>query len=258
MDFLSSQISTRLEGILQSLSNAYNASTKLSNSSKGYERELFISGFLSQIFPPHFRFSSGDIIDTRNNQSGQVDIVLEYPEGFSFPLFPNGPRLFLAENVAAVLEIKSNLNDQWHQVEEKARKTNELSRRYLHHWMEETALALRSGGIEYIGPETPEEQANQLEKMSASYNNAGTKIPFYVVGFEGWKSKEIAKQKLASNIDGILVINQRYYVAKNTALSGPRCLIKFLEGLEKQVYKQTPRLPVLHNYVNWNNKTQET
>lgn len=89
----------------------------MSSATKGRERELFVNEFLSKVFPPHFRFGSGDITDGSDARSGQVDLVVELP--FFFPSFPipgGAPRLYLAEGVAAAIEVKSDLSAQWDDV----------------------------------------------------------------------------------------------------------------------------------------------
>jgi hypothetical protein len=68
------------------LKGVHQAGDRLSNASKGNEREAFINGFLSQVLPPHFRFGSGDITDQHGARSGQLDIVVEYPFVPSLPI----------------------------------------------------------------------------------------------------------------------------------------------------------------------------
>ena len=70
---VNSHIKARLDGIQRMLMGAHLAGTPMTSSSKGYEREAFINGFLSQVLPPSFRFGSGDAIDEHENRSGQLD-----------------------------------------------------------------------------------------------------------------------------------------------------------------------------------------
>jgi hypothetical protein len=107
----------RLEGIRRVLVEQGRAGRSMSSATKGRERELFVNEFLSKVFPPHFRFGSGDITDGSDARSGQVDLVVELP--FFFPSFPipgGAPRLYLAEGVAAAIEVKSDLSAQWDDV----------------------------------------------------------------------------------------------------------------------------------------------
>jgi hypothetical protein len=108
----------RLEGIRSQLMAAHEAGDPMSNSTKGREREAFINDFLRNVLPPIYRFGTGDATDINGNRSGQLDVVVEYPFGPSLPLVGSdtASRLYLAETVAAVVEVKSTLPSQWNQV----------------------------------------------------------------------------------------------------------------------------------------------
>src|SRR5262245_9616236 len=114
MAMASDAIRDRLAGIQQMLLGARAAGSSLSTATKGREREAFVNGFLTEVLPPHFRFGSGDLIDHERSRSGQLDIVVEYPFLPSLPLGVGGsPRLYLAEGIVAVIEVKSNVDSQW-------------------------------------------------------------------------------------------------------------------------------------------------
>src|SRR5437879_2319535 len=92
-------VASRLNGIHSVLCSAFEAGALLSASSKGYERETFVSLFLSEVFPSIYRFGTGDITDSLKNddatrKSGQIDIVIEMPWAPSFPM-PVGSRVRL-------------------------------------------------------------------------------------------------------------------------------------------------------------------
>jgi hypothetical protein len=84
----------------------------------GFEREVFITAFLEKILPPSSRIGTGVIADATGAKTGQVDIVIELPLSLSFPI-SEWSRLYLANSVGAVIEVKSDLNSQWHEVVEK-------------------------------------------------------------------------------------------------------------------------------------------
>jgi hypothetical protein len=88
------------------------------------QRERFIDVFLSQVFPPPFRFGQGDVTDTAGRRSGQLDVVVEYPLLPSLPVVGNqaSSRLYLAEGIAAAIEVKSNVASQWSEVVSTATK----------------------------------------------------------------------------------------------------------------------------------------
>jgi hypothetical protein len=169
------------------LMGAHHAGNSLSSASKGNEREAFINGFLSQVLPSHFRFGSGDATDQKGARSGQLDIVVEYPFVPSLPIVAGrSPRLYLAEGVVAVIEIKSNIASQWKEVEATASQLAVLSRNYDY-----------PSGVSF-GP------------------RAGEKIPLYAVGYTGWKDFETVKKRLKpeNGINGVLVIKQGHFVGR--------------------------------------------
>lgn len=176
----------RLQGIQMMLMAAHKGSTVASNNTKGKERESFINLFLSNILPPHFRFGSGEITDLSGNLSGQIDIVIEYPllPSIQIPTSSAETRLYLAEGVAAAIEVKSDLNDQWQQVKQTAEKVKQLRRRF-----------------------------------SASRGLAPNRVPLFAVGYTGWKSTDTLLQRLKEGIvDGILIIDEGFFVWNHTIL----------------------------------------
>lgn len=176
--------------------------TGASSSTVGSEREGFVRFFLSEMLPPTFRFGSGDVTDQTgkhlepdpcDEHSGQCDIVIEYPLLPSFRSL-GGQRLYIAESVAAVIEVKSNVRDQWDQVEAKAEKIRALQRKADHY---------------EFGLVPPE-------------------IPFFVVGYEGWKDiKHLVKRLAESQVDGILVIKSGLFATTERRMQLKRALPEF-------------------------------
>ena len=150
-------IKDRLEGIQKMLMGAHQAGISMTSASKGNEREAFINAFLSEILPPQFRFVSGDITDQSGNRSGQLDVVIEFPFVPSIPIVVGkSPRLYLAEGVVAVIEVKSDISNQWDEVLTTANSLSRLERRY-------------GTGISFGA-------------------RAGKRIPLYAVGYIGCKN----------------------------------------------------------------------
>lgn len=251
-------LNKRLEGILSTLLSSYEAGTSMSSSSKGAERELFVNNFLSEVFPTHYRFSSGDITDAYDNTSGQVDIVLEFPHGFSLPVIPGAPRLFIAESVAAVIEVKSNLTNQWKQVVSKAEKVSKIQRRYARQYYEDWIERVRN--TDFLSGETNDPYAASQEEVVEIYqkklapynvpNMAGRYIPFYAVGFERWENPSTMNEKLIPDIDGILTFKPypRFVGKNNCAGNQAVALVMFLESLENDILRLTPRVSTIANY----------
>jgi hypothetical protein len=177
-------VKNRLSGIQQMLLGARAAGDPLSTATKGREREAFVNGFLAEVLPPHFRFGSGDAVDSEGRRSGQLDIVVEYPYLPSLPLvMGRSPRLYLAEGIVAVIEVKSDLASQWNEVEETAKQLRQLQRNYGY-----------EGGVS-IGP------------------RATPTIPLFAVGYKGWSNfgKVQEHVDLAKGINGALVIESGHF-----------------------------------------------
>jgi hypothetical protein len=181
-------IKSRFDGIHKQLMGIYDSGKTLSSNSKGLERETFIKYFLSDVFTPQYRFGNGDVIDINGNQSGQIDIVIELPYIPSYPnIGSSDTRLYLAESVASVIEIKSNLKQQWNQVKKTADKISKLKR-----------SAYGSGMF---------------------YENATpTYVPLFVVGYTGgWKKLDTIKTKIKeTQVEGILIIDRLTFVSSET------------------------------------------
>ena len=174
------ELNNRVKAIQEILVNGYNAGKQSSSATKGNEREYFISTVLSSFFPMPYRFGTGDIIDSDGKRTGQLDVVMEYALIPSIPVFgSNSPRLYIGEGVAAVIEVKSNIESQWEEVDATGEKVKELNRDLTH--------------------------AGYTKPMKS-------KIPYLAVGFEGWKkSATLLKKVNSSNIDAALIINSNCF-----------------------------------------------
>lgn len=156
----------------------------MSNATSGQERAAFIDQFLSQAFPSPFRFGTGDATDSAGARSGQLDVVVEFPFMPSLPLAGGGSsRLYPAENVAAVVEVKSNVSAQWNQAL---------------HTAAQLAPLQRSFGAQMIMGSPP-----------------SPNIPLFVAAYTGWNQLSTLSQKLSTTnqIDGILVIETGVFVS---------------------------------------------
>lgn len=164
------------------LMGAHQAGSSMTSASKGNEREAFINAFLSEILPPQFRFGSGDITDQSGNRSGQLDVVIEFPFVPSIPIVVGkSPRLYLAEGVVAVIEVKSDISKQWDEVLRTANSLSKLERRY-------------GTGFSFGA-------------------RAGKGVPLYAVGYNGWKDFMEVEEHLKENefVNGILVIGHGHF-----------------------------------------------
>jgi|SanBayMetagenome_1026888.scaffolds.fasta_scaffold12799_2 hypothetical protein len=172
----------RLLGIQQALMAQHTGGKSLPNASIGSERETFLREFLQKLFPAHRRFATGSITDAQGLISGQVDIVVEYPFIPSFPMpGTTDERLFLAESVAMVIEVKSDLSSQWKEVCNTVGKVKALRR-----------------------------DLNPV--MTFGETVEATIIPCVAVGYTGYQTLEGLKKRLSNTPeqqrpDGVLVIN---------------------------------------------------
>lgn len=242
-----SVLRNRITALFNVLDASYAGGVNLSSSTKGTERELFVNTILRNVLPPHYRFSSGDVIDTYGTQSGQVDLVLEQPRGYSFPMMGSGPRLFLAENVAAIIEVKSDLTKQWNEVLKTSKKVAAIERKYASENFSELLDKINKGQV-VINIEDKDKLERSLQYHSKSDENTGRpRIYFFAVGFRGWAKEETLSSKLiADQIDGIFVLDQRKYATNlgrtpgKEVVSGEESLLVFLHWLET-AFSQTPR-----------------
>lgn len=170
-------LDARLRGLHAGLMAAYHAGSQSSSSFKGLEREIFVRRFLSQVLPPIFRFGCGDVIDTYQRRSGQIDIVIENPFFPSVPIIEDGPRLYLAEGVAAAVEVKSDVSNQWSEVVSTANKLK--------------PLAPCPGGV----------------TGRSTLAMADCCVPLFAVGFVGWKRLDTVRPLLdAEAVEGVFSI----------------------------------------------------
>jgi hypothetical protein len=183
-----SAVVERLVGVQEILIGVRKAGQPMSAATRGREREQFVESFLAKVFPLPFRFGSGDITDTEGHRSGQLDVVVEYPFLPSLPIPSAGPeRLYLAEGVAAAIEVKSDVASQWGEVERTARQLAGLRRKF---------------GSTFSMGEPP-----------------GERVPFFAAGFSGWQRADAMKQRLADGmVDGILVIDPGLFVSSKSCL----------------------------------------
>lgn len=178
-------VAQRLTGIRQQLTAFHAGGATLSSATKGGEREDFVNKFLAEIMPTPYRFGTGDITDTKGAKSGQVDLVVEYPFLPSLPMVGGGSRLYLAESVAAVVEVKSDLSAQWSEAQRTAKAVKALERLY-------------GASISFGGTPTP-------------------KIPVFAVGYTGWSTMQTLRSKIKEdpNIDAILVIDNGLFISND-------------------------------------------
>jgi hypothetical protein len=176
---------SRLEGVRQLLVSVHQASASSSSATRGTERAEFLNSFLTEALPSVYRFGSGDITDAAGHRSGQLDVVIEHPFAPNLPIQSGQPRLYLAEGVAAVVEVKSNVGTQWPQVLHTASQLQPLQRTF------GSSISMGMGPLPFV--------------------------PLFAVGYTGWATMQSLEQNLAAApevIVGILVIDPGLYISR--------------------------------------------
>lgn len=205
---MNEQLAKRLEGIQAILMAHHRAGALLPSATKGSERETLVREFLARVFPPPFRFGKGTIADGFNAVSGQLDVVVEFPFLMSFPTAGAEDRLYLAESVAFVVEVKSALDSQWTQVEATIEKVKPLRRQWTGH------LQFESGG------------AVEIANSSLSW------IPCVAVGFTGYATADSLDRRISETDEGkrpiaALVLESGAYVGRSGKFVGIEGLLAF-------------------------------
>lgn len=75
----------------------------------GDAREFIIENVLKRILPPAYEIGRGQIIDSDDKKSRQLDIVIARSDSPALAL-PGGDKLYLLESVLATIEVKSHLD----------------------------------------------------------------------------------------------------------------------------------------------------
>lgn len=201
-------VAERLASIRDILNSVRRGGGTLSAATKGNERSAFIDNFLRRVLPDPFRFGTGDATDAAGRRSGQLDVVIEYPLMPSLPLPSVGDhRLYLADGIAAVIEVKSDVEKQWGEVLKTAKQLAALNRGAFRKQPWERYLEKRLSSEEL------------MEHVDMNYRTEF--IPLFVVGYTGWKTIESVFDHLdhtgnfapECQIHGILVVDSGHFAS---------------------------------------------
>lgn len=221
----------RLEAIQKILMAHYEAGVSMPSATKGSERETLVREFFRKVQPSHIRFGSGSIVDGNGNQSGQIDVVAEFPFLPSFPTVGADERLYLAESVSFVVEVKSDLGAQWAQMAETTKKIRLLRREWEGH------LSLAGSTLTIHDP-----------SMS--------RIPVIAVGYKGPATPQQLTERLlatdeASRPDAALVIDKGAYASLLTdrKATGAMSLFAFSADMAHFALNVLTAQPNLNGYL---------
>ena len=229
----------RLDQIRKILIEAHRGGKGMAASSVGAERESFVSLVLSNVISPPFRIGTSEITNPEGITSGQVDLVIEYSSSLSFPLLRgDSSRLYLAEGIAAVIEVKSDIRKHWNDVIKKAAAVHRVKR--------------------------------DLGVLSAMSYMPENHIPFFAVGFTGWSNSERVAEKVKAQVssdapvDGVLVIDKGIYAGREGGMwdddlgysayskTGPAALYGFLLSIEQLTSGMIWSKPAYKSYIEGN------
>ncbi|MEY4483456.1 MAG: hypothetical protein RL693_908 [Verrucomicrobiota bacterium] len=201
-----------LENLRNSLLTTYNEGSASPNKEFGSEREAFIQNFLKKIFPPRIRFVDGIISDAFFGARVAVDAAVLLPTAPSVPMPERShQRLIPATNVAAVIEIKSNLETQWSETTSTARQIREMKK---HFWSPDEKESCKFG----------------------EYNE----IPVYVVAYEGCDNVWALKKKWeetekAERPHAVLMIENPAFVSDGLWAEQDAAVIAFMDHLNRVI-----------------------
>lgn len=112
------------------LEEAHSSDVFSSSSNIGTSRETFISKFLDRHLPRRFHTCKGEITDSQNHYSGEIDVIV-YRDDFPAIEISPGSMIVLAETVAAAIEVKSNLtNEEFDKAIKTGRRVQSLQRNF--------------------------------------------------------------------------------------------------------------------------------
>ncbi|BEO41892.1 DUF6602 domain-containing protein [Serratia ureilytica] len=244
----------RLESVLRMLNANYDGVRHSPSALKGAARADFINNYLKNVIPQGLRIrTSGEIIDSKNNQTGELDIVIENGHFPNIPIVSgDSSRLYFAEGVAAVIEVKSNLQSQWNEALSTGEKLSKIARNF------SGTLSFDNGGTHVIrtdriisNPVLPKITTVPQAKMI-------DKVPYFIVGYTGWSDINTLSRKIKESSDivsGVLQLDNGFFVSggmfKEVLANGPLCLLAFINCIyESYGFIKSPSVNLLSYGMN--------
>lgn len=164
---MNSRLKKFFNGAVNELRGAYEKSEGAPSACKGDLRESAVRRALGHCLPGMVRLYAGEIIDPFGGHSGQLDGIVVHAAVSALATSAEDCRLVLAEGALSVIESKSDLAGQWHQVKGT--------------WDQIRGLRRFRPGHQGI--------------VLGDANSAECAIPFFVIGRTGWKSHETLAEK---------------------------------------------------------------
>lgn len=222
-----SLLEDRLSAVHRQLMAAHEGNSGMSATTIGREREDFIDIFLRNCVSPAFRFGTGQIIDKNGHLSKQLDIVIESPFAPSIPLLGSSQvRLYLAESVHSIIEVKSDLTTQWADVTANFASVRSLS-------------LSDFGGASIPDSRLPED------------------LVYFAVGYKGWQTEVTTVEHWQNSgsplgcllqLDPIRVVHKSSSSNSPEVVTGVKALLRTLELLSRSVTQTASRAFDLTGY----------
>lgn len=122
-DMVRSIVKSKLDEIY---SEVQNISEVNHNFLKGRIREILVESFFKEFLPSNFKCGSGKIIDSKNGQSSEIDLLIYNTELFPPILFSERLGLFPIESCFYAFEIKSKVTSS--EIKDSIKKGNSIKR----------------------------------------------------------------------------------------------------------------------------------
>lgn len=237
----------RLLAIQKQLMAVHAGGAQMAASTKGSEREHFIDLFLGAVLPSTYRFGRGDVTNANGAQSGQLDVVVELPHLPSVPMVGGKERLYMAESVGAVIEVKSDIAGQWNEALGTASALAKVNRDVRDYEFSSAVgpikrvngrFQLGSMSIPDWRPPSHRGAQGWVEITDDRIKVVGVeerpeRIPLFAVGYKGWTTMAgLQKHIEDGEIDGVLVLDSLLFASPHRCgaieAQGPEALWAFI------------------------------
>lgn len=213
----------RLQSIQETLETQHANVESLPDARRGWQSKLFLAEFLTKVFTGRQQFSTGSIMDSDGNLATEVDIAVVHPNAPSFPMSgPSQDRLLMAEGVAMVIEVCSDISSNLAAIGSTVRRIRRLRR--------------RTDQLITPGKRFPED------------------LPVVAVGYGGFGDHERLKRRLSSISDdyrpnGVLIIEPGLFEGFGIRARGAVALYALCMVINRALHQLDGVAPDLGAYV---------
>lgn len=213
----------RLQSIQETLGAQHANVESLPDARQGWQSKLFLAEFLNKVFPGPDRFSTGSVMDSDGNLATEVDIAVIHPNAPSFPMSgPSQDRLLMAEGVAMIIEVCSDLSTHLAAIGSTVRRIRRLKR--------------RTDQLITPGRRFPEQ------------------IPVVAVGYDGFQDFDRLRRRVGAisadyRPNGALIIEPGLFEGFGVRARGAVALYALCMVINRSLHQLNDVAPDLGNYV---------